>query len=148
MHVILLEKMRNLGNLGDEVKVRPGYARNFLVPRGMAAAATAANRAQFEERRAELERKAAEVAAAAQGRASAVEGMRIVVRRKAGDGGRLFGSVGNADIAAAITAAGTEVNRSEVRMSSDSIRQLGEYEIAIHLGSELDTKITLVVEAE
>ena len=126
MEIILLEKVQNLGGLGDKVRVKPGYARNFLIPGGKAVAATPANIAAFEERRAELERQQAEIVAAAQARAAKLEGLRVVVRRKAGEEGKLFGSVGPADVAEAITAAGVAVERGEVRLHGDSVRQTGE----------------------
>jgi large subunit ribosomal protein L9 len=148
MEIILLEKVQNLGGLGDRVRVRPGYARNFLIPGGKAVAATPANITAFEERRAELERQQAEIVSAAQARAAKLEGLRVVVRRKAGEEGKLFGSVGPADIAEAITAAGVEVERAEVRLHGDSVRQTGDYEIEIQLHADVLAPITLSVEPE
>jgi large subunit ribosomal protein L9 len=148
MEIILLEKVQNLGGLGDRVRVRPGYARNFLIPGGKAVAATPANIAAFEERRAELERQQAEIVAAAQARAAKLEGLRVVVRRKAGEEGKLFGSVGPADVAEAITAAGVAVERGEVRLHGDSVRQTGEYEIEVQLHADVLAPITLSVEPE
>ena len=148
MEIILLEKVQNLGGLGDRVRVRPGYARNFLIPGGKAVAATPANITAFEERRAELERQQAEIVSAAQARAAKLEGLRVVVRRKAGEEGKLFGSVGPADIAEAITAAGVEVERAEVRLHGDSVRQTGDYEIEVQLHADVLAPITLSVEPE
>lgn len=148
MQVILLEKVQNLGELGDTVKVRPGYARNFLIPSGKAVAATRDNLEAFEARRAELERQQAEAVAEARSRLERLEGMRVVVARKAGDEGKLFGSVGPADVADAITAAGVELERSQVRMHGDSIRQLGEYEVEVQFHADVSGTITVAVEAE
>ncbi|MCP5149534.1 MAG: 50S ribosomal protein L9 [Ectothiorhodospiraceae bacterium] len=147
MQVILLEKVTNLGRLGDTVKVKPGYARNFLIPKGKAASATAENLAAFEARRAELERQEAEQLDIAQGRASELDGLVVTIHRRAGDEGRLFGSVGTADVAEAINAAGVEVRRAEVRMA-DALRQTGEFPIAVHLHADIDAIVTVRVEAE
>ena len=148
MDIILLEKVQNLGALGDTVRVKPGYARNFLIPGGKAVAATPANIAAFEARRAELEKAQADAVAAAQARGSKLEDLRVVVRRKAGEEGKLFGSVGPADVAEAITAAGVEVERAEVRMPGDSVRQVGEYPVEIVLHADVIAEVTLAVEAE
>lgn len=148
MQVILLEKVQNLGELGETVKVRPGYARNFLIPGGKAVAATRSNLDAFEVRRAELERQQADAIAAARTRADKLEGLRVVINRKAGDEGKLFGSVGAADVAEAITLAGVEVERSEVRMHGDSVRQLGEYEVEVHFHADVIGALTISVEAE
>lgn len=148
MQVILLEKVHNLGALGDTVKVKPGFARNFLIPSGKAVTATPANMAEFEARRAELERQQAEHVAAAQARAVKAEGLRVSVQRKAGEEGKLFGSVGPGDVAEAVTAAGVEVERSEIRMPGESIRQVGEYEVEIQFHADVVVPITLSVEAE
>jgi large subunit ribosomal protein L9 len=148
MQIILLEKVQNLGELGDNVKVKPGYARNHLIPSGKAVPATAANRAEFEARRAELERQQAEAVAAASARAEKLAGLEVTVRRKAGEEGKLFGSVGPADVADAVTATGTEIERHEVRMPGDSIRQLGEYEIEVQLHADVFATVNLKVEAE
>lgn len=147
MQLILLENVLNLGVLGDQVNVKPGYARNFLIPHGKAVAATPENQADFEARRAELEQQQAQVAAGAQSRAEALEGLSITVQSKAGEEGKLFGSVGAQDIANAATAAGQAVQRGEVRLP-ESIRQTGEYQVSIHLHADLDATITLTVEAE
>ncbi|MBQ0833681.1 MULTISPECIES: 50S ribosomal protein L9 [unclassified Marinobacter] len=147
MEVILLEKVANLGTLGDKVKVKSGYGRNFLLPYGKAAPATEANLKAFEERRAELEKAAADKLATAQSRAEALEGASFTVTSKAGDEGKLFGSIGVRDIADVITAAGTEVEKSEVRLPEGPLRVTGEYEIELHLHSDVDVTVTLAVVA-
>jgi len=147
MEVILLEKVANLGTLGDKVKVKSGYGRNFLLPYGKAAPATEANLKAFEERRAELEKAAADKLATAQSRAEALEGTSFTVTSKAGDEGKLFGSIGVRDIADVITAAGTEVEKSEVRLPEGPLRVTGEYEIELHLHSDVDVTVTLAVVA-
>jgi large subunit ribosomal protein L9 len=145
MQIILLEKIQNLGVLGDTVDVKPGYARNFLIPGGKAVAASEENMAEFESRRAELERQQAEVVNAAKARAAKLEDLRIVVTHRAGEEGKLFGSVGPADVAEAVTATGTEIDRSEVRIP-ESIRQIGEYSVEIHLHADVVVPITLDVQ--
>ena len=149
MEVILLEKVQRLGGLGDKVSVKAGYARNYLIPKGIAVAATPRNVAEFEARREELERREAEALAAAGSRADRLEGVEITVLRKAGEGGRLFGSVGPADIAQALAEAGREAARQEVRMpDGDAIRQIGEYDVTIHIGPDVEATIRLKVEPE
>ncbi len=149
MEVILLEKVANLGNLGDKVTVKPGYGRNYLVPFKKAVPATRENIELFEARRAELEKAAAEALATAQARAERLQAIaRVVIKANAGDEGKLFGSVGVADVAAAITAAGEEVARREVSMPEGPIHMLGEYELELHLHSDVTQAITIVVEAE
>ena len=149
MEVILLETVQRLGGLGDKVSVKAGYARNYLIPKGIAVAATPRNVADFETRREELERREAEALAAAGGRATMLEGVEITVRRKAGEGGRLFGSVGPADVAEALVDAGHEARRQEVRMpDGDTIRQVGEYDVTIHIGPDVEAAIRLKVEPE
>ena len=148
MEVILLEKVANLGSLGDKVKVKAGYGRNFLLPYGKAVPATAANVQAFEERRAELEKAAAEKLAAAQARAEALEGASFTISSKAGEEGKLFGSIGVRDIADAITAGGTEVEKSEVRLPEGPIRVTGEYEIELQLHSDVEVNVKLAVVAE
>jgi len=148
MEVILLEKIGKLGNLGDKVAVKAGYGRNFLIPQGKAVPATEANVAKFEERRAELEAAAAEALAAATARAEALNEKEVTIVSKAGDEGKLFGSIGTKDIADAVTAAGAEVEKSEVRLPEGALRNIGEYEIAIQLHSEVTATITLTVVAE
>lgn len=147
MDLILMKKVRGLGELGDKVSVRPGYGRNYLIPTGMAKPATAENLKLFEERRAELEREAAEAIAAAEARKTKLEGIIVTVPRKAGDEGRLFGSVGTADIASAITEGGigVEVLKSEVRMPEGPFRAVGEYDVELHLHSDVDVVVRVEV---
>ena len=147
MDVILLEKVGGLGNLGDKVKVKSGFGRNFLVPYGKAVSATAENVARFEAQRAELEKIAAERTAEAQVRAGKLAGLTITITANAGDEGKLFGSVGTRDIADAITAAGNEVSKSEVRMPNGVIRTIGDFEIALQLHSDITQTITVSVVA-
>lgn len=148
MQVILLERVQNLGELGDSVKVKPGYARNFLIPNGKAVLATPENMAEFEKRRKELEQREAEALAAAQARAASLEGVEITIARKAGEEGKLFGSVGTQDIADALADAGVSVERQEVRLPGESLRQIGEYSVDIHLFAGVDAQITLHVVPE
>lgn len=146
MQIILLEKVANLGTLGDVVTVKNGYARNFLVPQGKARRATPANLAEFEARRAELEAKQAAILAAAQVRQAKLDGAAITISQKAGMDGRLFGSVTNADIAEAIVAFGVEVLRSDVRLPNGPLKAVGEYEleVALHHDAVANIKITVV----
>jgi large subunit ribosomal protein L9 len=148
MEVILLEKIGKLGSLGDKVNVKAGYGRNYLIPTGKAVPATASNVAKFEERRAELEKAAAEALAAAQARAEALNGLSVTIASKAGDEGKLFGSIGTRDIAEALTAAGQEVCKSEVRLPEGALRHIGEFEVAVQLHSEVMTSVTVVVVGE
>ncbi|VAX14269.1 LSU ribosomal protein L9p [hydrothermal vent metagenome] len=149
MEVILLEKVANLGNLGDKVTVKPGYGRNFLVPSRKAVPANKANIEAFEARRAELEKAAAEALAAAKARAEKLTALaQIVIKTNAGEEGKLFGSVGVGDIAEVITAAGEEVAKREVNMPEGPIHMVGEYELEIQLHSDVVQSITVVVEAE
>jgi large subunit ribosomal protein L9 len=148
MQVILMERVVNLGGLGDIVKVKDGYARNFLIPQGKAKRATDANKKVFEERRAELERGQAEKLAAAQERAGKLEGLVVKVGRKAGVDGRLFGSVGNADIAEALAAQGIEVEKSLIRLPSGPMKQVGDNEVEIALHSDVVAKVMVSVVAE
>jgi len=145
MDIILLETVENLGNIGDRVKVRSGYGRNFLLPKGKATLATPENIAIFEERRAEFEHKAAAEMASAQTRADQIKGLTLQLKANAGPGGKLFGSIGTIDIAEACTAAGAIVERSEVRLPDGPIRTIGEHEIGIHLQSDLDVTIRIDV---
>ena len=145
MDIILLEKVENLGNIGDQVKVRSGYARNFLLPKGKATLATPENVAIFEERRAELERKEAEERSAAEARAASLNGLSLQVKANAGPEGKLFGSLGTVDIVEACAAAGATVERSEIRLPEGPIRTLGEHEIEIHLLSDLNVSIRIEV---
>ena len=149
MNVILLENVENLGSIGDLVKVKPGYGRNYLLPQGKAALATPENMKEIEARRAELEKAAAEELAAAKKRASAIEGMEVVIPANAGPEGKLFGSVGPIDIADAFEKVQVEVERSEVRMPEGPIQELGEFTVGVHLHPEIDVDITVrVVEAD
>ncbi|EOD79123.1 50S ribosomal protein L9 [Grimontia sp. AD028] len=149
MQVILLDKIANLGGLGDQVTVKSGYARNFLIPQGKAVMATKSNVEHFEARRADLEAKVAEALAAAQARAEQVEALEAVeVASKAGDEGKLFGSIGTRDIADAVTAAGVAVAKSEVRLPEGALRNTGEYEISLQLHSEVFATVKLNVVAE
>ena len=148
MEVILLEQVENLGGIGDKVKVKSGYGRNYLIPQGKATLATADNIAKFEARRAELEAKAAAERAEADGRAEKVAGLKLVIRAKAGSEGKLFGSIGTVDIAEAAAAAGVELARSEIRLPEGPIRVVGEHTIEVHLHSEVNVEVPLVVEAE
>ena len=149
MEVILLDKIAQLGGLGDKVTVKSGYARNYLLPQGKAVFASKANVEHFEARRAELEAKLAETLAAAEARAEKVAALaEVTIASKAGDEGKLFGSIGTKDIADAITAAGVEVAKSEVRMPLGTIRETGEFDIAIHLHTDVDTSIKVNVIAE
>ena len=148
MNVILMERIANLGDLGEEVSVKAGFARNFLLPKGMAVQANEANRQGFEERRAELERAANEKLGEAQARAEKLTDLTLTMAVKAGEEGRLYGSVGTQDIANALEAQGYEVARSEVRMPEGVIRSLGEYTIDLQLHSDVTVTIQLAVEEE
>lgn len=148
MEVILLEKIANLGNLGDRVTIKAGYGRNFLIPQGKAAKATAAKIKEFEERRAELEKQAAEKLAAANARGEALGKLSVTIAHKTGDEGRLFGSVGTHTIAEAITAAGVKVEKSEVRMPNGVIRQVGTYDIAINLHTDVVVTLPIKIVSE
>ena len=145
MEVILLKKVAGLGALGDKVAVRPGFGRNYLIPQGYAVPATAANLEAFEQRRAELERGAAEALAAAEARRARLDGLAVRIARKAGDQGRLFGSIGAGDIAAAITEAGTEVQKVEVRLPAGPLRAVGEVEVELHLHADVDVMVRVEV---
>jgi len=148
MQVILMEKVVNLGGLGDVVKVKDGYARNFLIPHGKAKRATQANLKEFETRRADLEKKANEQLASAQERGTKLEGMKIDIAQKAGVDGRLFGSVTNADIAEALGKQGVEVKKAEIRMPAGPLKHIGEFPITIQLHSDVLANITVHVVAE
>lgn len=150
MEVILLEKVRNLGVLGQRVKVKPGYGRNFLVPQGKAVYATKDNMAKFEARRAELEKAQAEHLKSAEARKAALVALQVItIPAKAGDEGKLFGSISTRDIAAAICKAGVEVCKSEIHMPMGALRQTGEYELEVELHSDVSlmVKINIVSEA-
>jgi large subunit ribosomal protein L9 len=148
MDLILLQKVTNLGNLGDKVNVKPGYGRNFLVPQGKAVPATAANVAMFEAKRAEYQAKADAVLADAQKRLESLEGAEVTIAANASTEGKLFGSVGNRDIAEALTAAGHKVEKSEVVMGEGPIRRTGEFEVTVNLHAEVSTKVKVHVVAE
>lgn len=148
MNVILLEKVQNLGDLGEQVNVKAGYGRNFLIPKGKAVSATKDNVAKFEERRAELEKAAAEKLAAAVARKASIDAVEITITHKAGDEGKLFGSIGTHDIAEAITAAGVAVAKSEVRLPEGVLRHTGEYEVNIELHSDVVAAVKVNVVAE
>jgi len=150
MEVILLEKVDNVGVLGDKVTVKSGYARNFLIPTGKAVFASAENVAAFEERRAELEKQAADKLAAAQARKAQIEALEggVTIAHQAGEEGKLFGSVGTADIVAAVEQKGVELHKSEVRMPEGAFREIGEYEVDLHLHADVDVTIKVAVVAE
>lgn len=148
MEVILLEKIKNLGALGAKVSVKPGYGRNFLIPQGKAVPATEKNLADFEARRAELEAKANAALAGAQARAERISALAVVIAAKAGDEGKLFGSVGTRDIAEAITKLGEAVDKSEVRLPLGALRLTGDFDIALQLHSEVSTAVKVTVVAE
>ena len=149
MEVILLDKIAKLGGLGDKVTVKSGYARNYLLPKGKAVFASSANVEHFEARRADLEKKLAETLSAAEARAAKLAALgEVTIASKAGDEGKLFGSIGTRDIADAITEAGVEVTKAEVRLPLGTIRETGEFDIAIHLHNDVDTNVKLVVIAE
>ena len=148
MDVILLEKVANLGNLGDRVAVRSGYARNFLLPKGKATLATPANVAKFEARRAELEKVAREELASAEARAAALKDFVLKIAAKAGNEGKLFGSIGTADIAEACTAQGHKISRAEVRLPNGPIRIVGDTQVALHLHTDVDVQLQVSVVAE
>ena len=149
MQVILLDKIAHLGKVGDQVNVKSGFARNYLIPQGKAVMATKANIEHFEARRAELEEKAAQALAAAVDRAARLEALgSVTIASKAGDEGRLFGSIGTRDIADAITAKGVEVAKSEVRLPNGLIRTLGEHEVAFQFHGEVFSHLNVVIVAE
>ncbi|WP_334170128.1 50S ribosomal protein L9 [Zoogloea sp.] len=148
MQIILLDKVVNLGGLGDVVKVKDGYARNYLIPQGKAKRANAANLAEFEARRAELERLAAEQLAAAQAEGEKLEGLAVSIGRKAGVDGRLFGSVTNADIAEALKAKGFVVEKSAVRMPDGPLKAVGESQIVVALHTDVTATISVTVVGE
>ncbi len=148
MEVILLEKIANLGNLGDKVTIKSGYGRNYLVPQGKAVAATAKKVAEFEARRAELEKAAAEKLSAAQKLGNELSKLEIVIAHKAGDEGRLFGSIGTHNIAEAITEAGIAVEKHQIRLPHGAIRHIGDYPIDINLHSDVVVTLTIKIAAE
>ena len=148
MNVILLDKVENLGDIGDLVKVKPGFGRNYLLPQGKAALATKEKIAEVEARRAELEQAAAAELAAAKDRAKLVDGMELVIPANAGEEGKLFGSVGPIDLCEALSKVGVEVERSEIRMPDGPIHELGDFSIGLHLHADVNVDVSLKVVAE
>jgi len=148
MEIILLEKIENLGAIGDKVNVKPGYARNYLVPQGKAAPATAGNIAEFEARRAELELASTDALQAAEARRDLLADKQITISAKAGEEGKLFGSIGTADIASSLSDAGVTVERNEVRLPEGAFRMLGDYEVQVHLHADVNVTVKLTIEAE
>lgn len=145
MNVILLDNVENLGAIGDLVKVKPGYGRNFLLPSGKAALATKANVAQFESRRADLEKAAAADLTAAHARADLIDGMDLVIPANVGSEGKLFGSVGPIDIADAFEKVGVEIARAEVRLPDGPIHEVGEFTVGVHLHPQINVDVTVKV---
>ncbi|MEN8205858.1 MAG: 50S ribosomal protein L9 [Pseudomonadota bacterium] len=148
MEIILLEKIANLGNMGEKVNVKPGYGRNYLIPQGKAAAATAENIAEYEARRIELEKASTDALTAAQARREELLEKVITITSHAGEEGKLFGSVGTADIAHALTESGVTVERHEVRLPEGAFRVVGEHEVLIQLHTDVDATIKLLIEAD
>jgi large subunit ribosomal protein L9 len=148
MDVILLQKVANLGNIGDRVKVKSGFGRNYLLPQGKATLATPTNVAKFEERRAELEKVAREQLKSAEERSVALKDYKLVIRAKAGTEGKLFGSVGTADISEALKRENFQVARSEVRLPSGALRTVGDHVISLHLHADIDVPLTVSIVAE
>lgn len=148
MDVILLEKIRNLGDFGAQVSVKAGYGRNYLIPQGKAVPASAENVKTFEAQRADLEKKMADALSAAQARAAKLAELVVTIAAKSGDEGKLFGSVGTRDIADAVSAAGVELAKSEVRLPEGPLREVGEYEIAAQLHTDVDAVVKVNVVAE
>jgi large subunit ribosomal protein L9 len=148
MELILLQKVANLGNIGDRIKVKSGYGRNYLLPQGKATLVTAENVARFEAQRAELEQKARTELEEAQRRAALLEGFKLAIVAKAGTEGKLFGSIGTADIAEAASAAGQTLVRSEVRLPAGPLRAVGEHSVQLHLHADVDVQLLVVIAAE
>jgi large subunit ribosomal protein L9 len=148
VQVILLQKVANLGNIGDRVKVRSGYGRNFLLPQGKATLATPENVARFEARRAELEKAAREHLESAGERAVAMKDFKLTIHAKAGTEGKLFGSIGTADIAEACTRQGFKIERSEVRLPNGPLRTLGDHTVSLHLHADVDVPLAVAIVAE
>lgn len=148
MEVILLEKVGKLGALGDEISVKAGYGRNFLIPQGKAVPANKANKESFEARRAELEAAAAEKLAAAQARADAMSELVITIAANAGDEGKLFGSIGTKDIADALGVAGHTVDKSEIKLPEGALRNIGSYVIAVQLHGDVSVDVSVQIDAE
>ena len=148
MEIILLEKVQNLGDLGQQVKVKPGYGRNYLIPNGKAVAATPDNIAKFEARREELEQAQLDSFGKAQAKMEALADISITIAMKAGEEGKLYGSVGAADIAEAVTAAGVELSKAEVRLPDGPLRIMGDYRVAIHLHADVDASVEVNIVPE
>jgi large subunit ribosomal protein L9 len=148
MEVILLQKVANLGNIGDRVKVKSGFGRNYLLPSGKATLATPEHIAAFEARRTELEAKAANELTGAQARAAKLEGFALTITAKAGNEGKLFGSIGTADIAEACQKAGQDIERSEVRLPGGPLRMVGEHTVTLHLHADVDVTLPVTIVAE
>ena len=148
MEVILLEQVNKLGALGEQVTVKPGYGRNFLIPSGKAALATPENVEKFEARRAELEKAQADALSAAQSQAEKIDGLALTLRRKPSSGGKLFGSVGASDIVEAAAAADVELSRQAIKLPDGPFKQVGEYEVEVHLRADVDAMIKLAIVSE
>jgi large subunit ribosomal protein L9 len=145
MELVLLQKVKNLGNLGDKVRVKPGYGRNFLIPQGQAVPATASNLAEFEKRRSEYEAKSNDIMTAAEARKATLEGATVTIKANASAEGKLFGSVGPRDIADAFSAAGKPLNKSEVVMGEGPLRHTGEFDVQVHLHADVHTTVKVTV---
>ncbi len=148
MEVILLEKIHKLGELGDKVRVRAGYGRNFLIPQKRAVPATAENVEKFEAQRAELEKVQSDVLAAARARLAAMEDLAVTISAKAGPEGKLYGSIGTAEIAAAVSATGNELEKREVQLPDGALRELGEYEVMVHLHADAEALVKVNIVSE
>ncbi len=148
MEVILLERVGRLGTVGDRINVKAGFGRNFLLPQGKAIAATAANIEEFESRRAELEEQAGEKKLVAETRAAKLAELVVTITANAGDEGKLFGSIGTRDIAEAITAAGVDVTKAEVKLPSGTLREVGEYDVSLQLHEDVLQNVKVIVEAQ
>jgi large subunit ribosomal protein L9 len=148
MEIILLQKVANLGNIGDRVKVKSGFGRNYLLPQGKATVATPGNVARFETRRAELEKAAHEQMSSAEQRAEQLKEFKLVIPSKAGTEGKLFGSIGTADIAEAATRAGIKIERSEVRLPNGALRTIGDHSVVLHLHADIDVPLAVTIVAE
>ena len=148
MDIILLQKVANLGNIGDRVKVKSGFGRNFLLPQGKATLATPDNIKRFESRRAELEKIAHDHLSSAEQRAAALKEFKLVIPAKAGTEGKLFGSIGTADIAEAATKAGIKIERSEVRLPTGALRTIGDHSVVLHLHADIDVPLAVTIVAE
>lgn len=148
MDIILLQKVANLGNIGDRVKVKSGFGRNYLLPHGKATLATPDNVKRFEARRAELEKAAHEQLSSAEQRAEALKEFKLVIPSKAGTEGKLFGSIGTADIAEAATKAGIMIERSEVRLPNGALRTIGDHSVVLHLHADIDVPLAVTIVAE